>query len=106
MIALLAICLSAQLRAQEPVGLHINALTSAERDSISRQMPGTEGLHVIYACVPAGILVLGSDSNISRADLRSQAIQALQPVLGAGRIEDGTLTLHDAEQACENVRGQ
>ena len=95
------------LMAQETIGLRVDSLTSTERDSFvaSGHHPGA--LQVVYACVPAGILVFSSDTpSGSREALRTKALAVLTPVIALSRIGTAELTLHDAESACETARGQ
>jgi hypothetical protein len=107
LVLLLATGVTARLSAQGPVGLRITSLTSAERDSISRHMADTGGPMVVYACVPAGIMVFGSPQRgLSAAELRAQAVGSLQPLVGEDRIGQSIITLQAAEEACENARHQ
>ena len=107
LIGLLCIAALARLSAQAPVGLHITALTTTERDSLMRELPRTSQLKVVFACVPAGVIVIGTDGpNISREALRTLAVQALEPLVAKDRITEGAITLHAAEQACETARDQ
>ncbi len=94
------------LMAQETIGLRVDALTSAERDSfMASSHPGD--LHVVYACLPAGILVFASDEPTgSREALRTKALAVMTPGIAPGRIGTVELTLHEAESACETARGQ
>ena len=96
-----------QLLAQEPVGLRITALTSAERDALVQSTRNAGEMHVVYACVPAGIIVFAANAGTtSRESLRTKAMAALAPLVSAARIEPTDITLQAAETACENARGQ
>lgn len=107
LLVLLALFATNQLKAQETVGIRIAALSSAERDALVQQLADDDELYVAFACVPAGILVIGSRTGATtRATLRTQAVSALQPVLAAARIGEEDLTLQAAEAACENARGE
>ncbi len=107
LIGLISIGALARLSAQAPVGLHIASFTTTERDSLMREVPKTGTLKVVFACVPAGVIVFGSDGpSASREALRVQAVQALGTWVAEDRITDGTITLHGAEQACETARDQ
>ncbi len=95
------------LMAQETIGLRVDALTSAERDSFVASGHNPGDLHVVYACVPAGILVFASDEPTgSREALRTKALAVLTPAIALGRIGTAEITLHEAESACETARGQ
>lgn len=107
LLFLFALLACNQLAAQETIALRVDALTSAERDSLVARSLQPGDLHVVYACVPAGILVFASDGQTgSREVLRTKAEAAMAPVLAIGRIGTAELTLHDAESACETARGQ
>lgn len=94
-----------RLLAQEAVGLHVTALTSAERDALNAQLPGQGTLQVVFACVPAGILVVRSaERGLSRTEVRVQARQAVARVVPTERIGDGSLTLEEAEAQCAEAR--
>ena len=63
------------LMAQETIGLRVDALTSAERDSLVSLSHHAGDPQVIYACVPAGILVFASaEPTASREVLRTRAV--------------------------------
>lgn len=96
-----------RLAAQENLGLRVDALTSAERDSLVARSHQPGELQVVYACVPAGILVFAADSPVgSREALRTKALAAMASVIAIGRVGSAELTLHEAESACETARGQ
>ena len=96
-----------RLAAQETIGLRVDALTSAERDQLVDRSHQPGELQVVYACVPAGILVFASDGTAgTREALRTKALATMAPVIAIGRVEPTELTLHQAEAACETARGQ
>lgn len=104
---LLSLLLSPTLSAQEPIGLRINTLSSAERDAIITNVREGGELRVIYACVPAGVIVFSEATpSGSREALRTKVISAIAPIIPAGRIAGTDYSLDDAETACETVRGQ
>lgn len=106
-LAVFSLFFSESIRAQEAIGLQVSGLTSAERDSISLHRSGPEELHLVYACVPAGILVFGSGhSGGTRAVLRSQAIQAMAAIIPAERISPSEWDIQAAESACQAARDQ
>lgn len=96
-----------QAHAQQQIGLRITSLTSAERDSTARILEASHTLRLIYACVPAGVLVFATDArDATSATVREQAEDILLPVIGDGRVASAPITMEAAEQACQNVRGQ
>ena len=103
----LILAFQGQVHAQQQVGLRITSLTSAERDSTARVVQASHDLRLIYACVPAGILIFATDArDATSATVRTQAEDMLLPVIGDGRVASATITLEAAEQACQNMRGQ
>lgn len=106
-IAVLALFASDSLMAQETIGLHITSLTAAERDSLTLRIHKTNDLKLVFACVPAGVIVLSSDQQgASRDALRLKAVQTIIPVVAETRIASAELTQQDAEAACANARRQ
>lgn len=107
LLFLLAFFATNQLRAQAPVGIRISALTSAERDALVQSTHAAGEMNVVYACVPAGIIVFATNTGSgSRETLRTKAMAALAPVISAARIQPADITQQAAETACENARGQ
>lgn len=107
LLGLLFALSSTRLNAQEAIGFHITAFTSAERDSIKQHLPAQEGLRVVFACVPAGVLVVSSDGrDASRIQLRSRIVDLLDASLAHDRIGNEELTLEAAETSCANARNQ
>lgn len=107
LLFLFSLLACSHLMAQDTIGLRVDGLTSDERDSLVASSRSSEVLQVVYACVPAGMLVFASATPVeSREALRTKALAALAPVIAIGRIGATELTLHDAESACETARGQ
>ena len=107
-LALLLACIAQRpLLAQESMGLRITALTSAERDSLAASARASGDLRMIYACVPAGLVVFATQGGtVSRQALRDQVASTLAAIIAPQRIEPEEITLHAAEAACEIARGQ
>lgn len=104
---LLTLCTSALLLAQEPIGLQINAMSSAERDAITTNLSAAGELQVVFACVPAGLIVFNeATSSGSREALRTKVIAAIAPIIPVQRITGTDITLEAAETACQNARGE
>lgn len=103
----LSLFLAPQLMAQQPVGLRVNALTSAERDAITANLRNSGELEVIYACVPAGLIVFGDHGRSASPELlRNKVLTAVAPLISAQRIAETGITLQAAQDACEIARGQ
>jgi hypothetical protein len=87
------------------IGLHINGLTSAERDALAQDLDTQGELHVSFACVPAGILVLeGTGRTVSTPERRQAALHAVRQRIAAARISEEQLTLSTAEALCAEAR--
>ena len=111
-----ALVLSASLSgtfAQQPVtqasriAVRMEGLTSATRDALARDLIRTDRAHIVFACVPAGILIVEANnaqapSSMLEEELSSKlSMHARGP--GARKVD---LTLAEAEAACEQVRGR
>lgn len=95
------------LSAQEPVGLHIQSLTSAEYDAVVAGSRQSGEVEVIYACIPAGIIVFGNrGTDRTYAALRDQVMTVLAPIIPTARVSQENTTLQAAEAACETARGE
>ncbi len=95
------------LKAQETAGIQVGALTAAERDSITLHLSNQHGLHMVFACVPAGIMVFAStNQGLSRATVRTQALGAIAGTIAPGRIGPAEVDLQAAEAACQAARGE
>ncbi len=109
---LLALLTPLSLNAQDPVSstpvlvVQVNGLTSAERDAIQVAGAGTNGGELVYACVPAGILVFRSTIGAQRTALKADVMPMLTQRLGAGRVNDTTMDQPQAEALCATKRGQ
>lgn len=107
LLSCFACLLGHSVSAQEATGFRINGLTSTERDSLAQHLQVTTDLELVYACVPAGVLVFGANTpGTSRAALRSLALGIMAPVIAANRIGPVELDLQAAEAACETARGE
>ncbi|MCC6840539.1 MAG: hypothetical protein IT230_10305 [Flavobacteriales bacterium] len=106
-LILLGLLYSQQASAQNTIGLRVIALTSAERDALVAAAHASGELKVVFACVPAGVIVFSDQGRASsREALRANVRAAMAPTVPAQRIEARELTLEAAEAACETTRGQ
>lgn len=97
----------AQQPPREPYGVRVEALTSAERDSLSHRLQASGEGRVVFACVPAGVLVLAdADHARSVEEGRTAMRAALTAVIPAARLSDDRLTLQAAENSCAQARGR
>lgn len=96
-----------RLLAQNDVVLRISAFTSAERDALTAGLHDSGGPEVVFACVPAGILVVRTPlEGASREEARTRMRSALTKVVPAARITEEPLTLEAAEEQCANARNR
>jgi len=88
--------------------LRVEGLTSGQRDAIVRDLRTGDGARLVYACVPAGILVFAPEGEGTAASKSAGAIDGVLPVAGRHlRREDVTetrMTLAEAEAACAQAR--
>ena len=96
-----------QLRAQtdgtppQRVAYHIEGITEQERDAIALDLSATTELHIAFACVPAGILVIeGSTTDQGRANT------TIRQHIGSKTSTIDTRSQEDLEAACENIRNR
>ncbi len=100
------LCAPFALCAQSPstYSVRVAGLTSDERDAVVRQLAVTGEARVVFACVPAGIMVLAPTSPTHNTTARSQALAAIGTRVPAQRITEVQLSLADAEAACAKER--
>lgn len=110
LIALFWSCASthaqAQVTAPTQVTLQVDGLDSATRDALNRSTtPGRP--HVVFACVPAGILVFESTTNGSRSQLETSVRNAMTSrAINSNRIRIIDHSLAQAEAACAETRNR
>lgn len=116
-ILLLTICIAAAVgaRAQSAgatsavprIALRVADLTEEERDAFSRDLHEQGDARIVFACVPAGVLVLeGTESGRSVDNLRLHALPGLLRNVAADRITEDQLTLRNAEDLCAEARNR
>ncbi len=109
---LLALGLPGAAIAQQPLPqgdelvLRVDGLTSAERDALRRSLPADGSLELRYACVPAGILVLGAPDGAAKTALRERARPLTSGRIAEARITEPAMDRAQAEAQCAAQRGQ
>lgn len=108
----LLILLPINLKAQTGSGqeraytVRVAGLTSAQRDDLQRDLKGRNDLRLVYACVPAGVLVFEP----AIGETKQHAAQRIAPLLEAKaprqRTEELDGGLASAEAACEQARNR
>lgn len=106
----LAIGASNGARAQsEPLAntyaLRVADLTSEERDAIALDLSTDGNVRMVFACVPAGIMVFSPEQNAGQP-LRVRAMATVSSRTQAQRITEMPMDLHQAEAACANARNR
>jgi len=86
--------------------IHVKNLQSAERDALRQEL--TAGaIELVYACVPAGIMVFRSaDSGSSNEALRTHVLSMVADRTSVSRVRELPLNLAQAEERCAIQRGQ
>jgi len=84
----------------------VEGLTSATRDEIVRELKRTGDMHLVFACVPAGIIVVEARSGATPTELEARSAAMLRSRSSATRIRRTEQTLAQAEAACEQVRNR
>ncbi|HRD51726.1 MAG TPA: hypothetical protein PKY96_03675 [Flavobacteriales bacterium] len=86
--------------------VRVAGLTSAQRDDLQRELKGRNDLKLVFACVPAGVLVFEP----AIGETRQHAAQRIAPLLEAKalrqRTEELAGGLASAEDACEQARNR
>jgi hypothetical protein len=106
LFAILPFRLSAQF--QEESGgryvLHVEGLTSQDRDELRTVLNGRDDLRLVFACVPAGVLVFEPGPG----ETKQHALERIRPLLDAKALRSRSHELHggmaEAEAACVNAR--
>lgn len=89
---------------RERLILRVTGLTSATRDAIARDLNTGNQARLVFACVPAGILVLEPVRTASRQQIRNIALPTVQQRAGSASITELSFSTEDAEAECAQVR--
>lgn len=105
LLCLLSLTASAQAPASSASStvVRVKGLDSATRDALSSDLARTAGPKLVYACVPAGILVF-EEQGRPQEQVRSRSLSALEQHV---RTKDITVLPMDrttAEQQCAQAR--
>lgn len=106
------LCLShTPSQAQAPSGedgptiVRVNGLNASTRDAVVSELSRTSGMRLVYACVPAGILVFESDDrNVRQARMRS--VSAVEKHARAKDITVLPISRKEAEEQCAQARNR
>ena len=92
--------------ASSTYAVRIAGLTSEERDAVVRELAITDQTRIVFACVPAGVLVFGPAPTKSREVARAHASAAIATHVQAQRVTEAPISLADAEAACAEARNR
>ncbi len=95
-----------QAVSHERVTMQVEGLTSATRDALAKDLKRTDDIRLVFACVPAGILVLESRTGHSRGQLEERGRTALTARNASLRTRTIGHDLAAAEMACEQARNR
>lgn len=95
-----------QAVSHERVTMQVEGLTSATRDALAKDLKRTDEIRLVFACVPAGILVLESRTGHSRGQLEERGRTALTARNASLRTRTIGHDLAAAEMACEQARNR
>lgn len=84
--------------------VRVSGLTSATRDAVARDLVAQGQARVVFACVPAGILIFESLNGADRQHMRQAALPLLQQRTAHTTITEVPMSLRDAEAECAEVR--
>lgn len=97
----------AQRAAEHPdvnYAVRIAGLTAQDRDQVQQELSHRTDLRLVYACVPAGILVFAGQQGTPKSVARQRALPVLNARIGASRITDLEQGIAEAEAACAQIR--
>ena len=86
------------------MALKVERLTAAERDALTLELSRTGMGRVVFACVPAGILVIEPNVQTDRRTLREHALPLLQRAERGAEVKEMNLSLAQAELRCSEAR--
>lgn len=84
--------------------VHIDGLTAQDRDAIQQRLGKRSDVKVVFACVPAGIMVFTSEGGAQKSITRQRAITALSQRVEASRITEMQQSIAESESACAQAR--
>lgn len=106
-LALGAACFAQQRTDQrEVVTFQVEGLTSATRDELTRDLAQANDVRMVFACVPAGIIVLEGRNGQSRTQVEDRTRSLLSSRASNLRARTVDQSLAQAENACEQARNR
>jgi len=92
--------------ARERISLHVDGLTSETRDDLARELKRSGDARIVFACVPAGIIVLEARPGLTRTELETRSNQLLSNRSATSHARRVEHTIVQAEAACEQARNR
>lgn len=86
--------------------VRVSGLTSATRDAVARDLMAQGQARVVFACVPAGILVFESLNGSDHQHMRQAALPMLQQRAANATITEIPMSLREAEAECTEARNR
>ncbi len=111
-LSLLLLCsigsLCAQDRQAQPhqFAIQVEGLTSDDRDALQRECDAHHDLRIVFACVPAGIIVIEDRNTTSIQETKQRAMPLMNARMSGKRVEIVDHDLAWAEQACAEMRNR
>ncbi|MBL7951335.1 MAG: hypothetical protein JNM62_06405 [Flavobacteriales bacterium] len=106
-LAIGATCIAQQRTpSREVMTLHVEGLTSATRDAITSDLHQAGDLRVVFACVPAGVIVLEARNGQNKAQIEERTRILLSQRAAHLRARTMDQSLAQAEAACEQARNR
>jgi hypothetical protein len=88
----------------ERITVQLDGLDSATRDALAAELRPSTDLQLVFACVPAGILVFESRSTNGRTQLEARTRMLLNGRANGATPRFVDQSLEQAEHACSVVR--
>ncbi len=106
--ALSGVSLQAQYQAPSDAEmvLRVKGLSSSARDAIATELRDSGSAVLVYACVPAGILVIAPTAGSTIGEVRDEALTVAGRHAARKDISDAGMDRQQAEQQCAQARGQ
>lgn len=86
--------------------VRVAGLTSEERDAVVRELALSGQARMAFTCVPAGVMVFEPTPNKTHDAARLSATTVLEARTHRQRITEVSMSLADAEAACEEARNR
>ena len=86
--------------------LRVEGLTSQERDAVNSDLQSRSDLKLVFACVPAGIMVFAGEMNSTRTSTRQNTLALMQARMTTTRMSEEPLGIAEAEAVCAQQRNR